>query len=75
VGRISPVGAIGSETIVNDFILIRFTEAASAQNSARLKLSASNQDTSRSIASANASTPKDLSGHATSMHQFRALTT
>ncbi len=44
---ISPVGGIGSETIVNDFMLIRFTEAASAQNSAWLKLSDLNQDTSQ----------------------------
>lgn len=43
---ISPVGGLGGETVVNDFMLIRFTEGApSVQNSAWVQLSDLNQDT------------------------------
>ena len=42
---ISPVGGIGNEVIVNDFMLIRFKQASpSAQNSAWVKISDLNQN-------------------------------
>nr|WHW29240.1 hypothetical protein [uncultured bacterium] len=44
---ISPVGGLGTETIINDAMLIRFTQASSAQSSAWVKLSDLNQDANR----------------------------